>query len=233
MYRQRGGSRVKDLSEQIAQADRRLKAAQAEADRYSSLEDEQEKSSARASALAAEEQDLRRKQGSLETWIERWSDREGARKELAALHPIDDFPIEPEARLAVLTGQIAAAKAAVHRLEQEHSAAERLRAKLSTGLDERLAFISDRVVEFHGVVALHREGLRSLADARLEIGARTVASYARLVGLILGASIAFPAGWLTAAGQVAGGLAALFAGLFAAGIVLYLRVTRHERWSAK
>ncbi len=233
MYRQRGGSRVKDLSEQIVQADRRLKAAQAEASRYSSLEEEQEKSSARASVLAAEEQDLRRKQRSLETLIELWSDRERARKELAALHPIDEFPSEPEARLAALTGQIAAARAAVHRLEQEQSAAERLRAKLSTGLDERLAFISDRVEEFHGVLALHRERLRSLADARLAIGARTVASYARLVGLILGASIAFPAGWLTAAGEVAGGLAALFAGLCAAGIVLYLRVTRRERWAAK
>src|SRR5258707_3418850 len=93
MYRQRGGSRVKDLSEQIAQADRRLKAAQAEADRYSSLEEEQEKSSARASALAAEEQDLRRKQRSLETLIELWSDRERARKEIATIHAFVDFPI--------------------------------------------------------------------------------------------------------------------------------------------
>src|SRR5207253_1011922 len=153
---------------------RRLKAAQAEADRYLSLEAEQEKSSARAIALAAEEQDLRRQQRSFDTLIELWSDRESAHKELAALHPIDEFPSEPEARLAALTGQIAAAKASVHRLEQEQSAAERLRAKLSTGLDERLAFISDRVEEFHGILALHRERLRSLVDARLEIGTRTV-----------------------------------------------------------
>ena len=80
MYRTRGGSRVRELSEQIEQLEQRSKAAQAEADRYASLEQEQEKWSARAIALAAEEQHLREQQRWLEARLDLWSERERARE---------------------------------------------------------------------------------------------------------------------------------------------------------
>jgi len=234
MYRPRGGSRVRELSEQLEQAQRRLKAAQTEADRYSSLELEQEKWNARAIALAAEEQDLRRNLRSLETLLELWSDRERAREQFATLDPIDEFPSDPEARLATLSGHLAAARAIAGRLDQEQSARERMRGQLAAGLVDRLAELSDRVEEFHSNLALHKERLTRLAAARLEKVGRPNAAYARQVGLILGACLAFPAGWLTKAGQVAGGLALLFAGLFAAGFVVYRwesckqRLARHH-----
>src|SRR3989442_4974282 len=105
LFRPRGGSRVRDLLDQIAQAERRWPLALEEADRYSSLELEQEKWSARVQALAAEEQQARQMQHSLSALIDLWLEREQAREQLAALGPVDAFPSEPEARLAVLIGR--------------------------------------------------------------------------------------------------------------------------------
>ena len=231
MYRQRGGSRVRELLDQIVQAERREKVAQAEAEQYSSLEQEQEKWSARAMALASEEQELRGKQRSLEALIELWTDRQRAQQQLASLDPAGAFPGEPEARLAALQGRMEFARALARRLEEEQSERERARALAAAGLDERLGFFSDRVEEFHGRLALHQERLEALAAARLEQERRSGLLY--YAGLGFGACIAFASGWLTWKGEVAGGLAALFITLFAALFLLYRRVTGNERLAGR
>src|SRR5258706_975158 len=88
MFRTRGGSRVRELHEQIEQAERRLSAARAEAERYSWLEQGEEERSARAAALAAEELGLRRRHRSPGTRSGMWSGPERAREELARAHPV-------------------------------------------------------------------------------------------------------------------------------------------------
>jgi uncharacterized protein YhaN len=231
LLRTRGASRIKDLLEQIAQAERRWKTAQEEADRYAGLEQEQERWSARVAELGAAEQELRLELRTLDTRLDWWEGRDRAARRLAALERVDSFPLDPETTLANLKAQLTAAQSAVRRLEQEQSAGGRIREPLAANLDARLAGIADRVEEFHSLLALHRERLKSLADLRLESAQR--ASRAYLLALIPMAGVAFGAGWLTAANEVAGGLAVLFVGLFTAGVLHYRRVTRAERWAAR
>ena len=226
MYRQRGGSRAKELLDQIAQAERREKLAQAEAEQYASLEQEQEKWSARARELAAEEQELRGKQRSLEALIDLWSDRQRAQEQLASLDPAGVFPSEPEARLAALQGRLEVARALASRLEKEQSERQRARALAAVSLDERLGLLFDGVEEFHGRLALHQERLEALAAGRSEQESRSGLLF--YAGLGFGACIAFAGGWLTWRGEIAGGLAALFASLFATLFLLYRRVTRNK-----
>ncbi|HTM48642.1 MAG TPA: AAA family ATPase [Bryobacteraceae bacterium] len=231
LLRTRGASRIKDLLEQIAQAERRWKAAQEEAERYAGLEQEQEQWRARAGELGAAEQELRLELRTLEAWLDGWESRERAMQRLAALGGADCFPPRPEATLANMKAALTAARSAVRRLEQEQSTRERIREPLAANLDARLAGLADRVEEFHSLLALHRERLKTLADLRPERAQR--AGRAHLLAWIPMACAAFGAGWLTANGEAAGGLAILFAGLFTAGILHYRRVTGVERWAAR
>src|SRR5215212_5217181 len=122
-----GGWWIKELLDQIAQAERRWKLALEEADRYSSLELEQERWTARTAELGTAEQEMRRELRSLETRLEWCAERQRAAEQMAALERVDAFPTDPEARLAALNAQLAAARAVVRRLEQEQSARDLLR----------------------------------------------------------------------------------------------------------
>jgi uncharacterized protein YhaN len=217
LLRTRGGSRARDLGERIHEAERRLKLAQADAERYVALEQEYEKWSAQAAALAAEELDLHRRHRAIEAKLELWSDCEQAREELATLEPIDEFPSEPEARLAALGRSVEAARAVVQGLEEEQSARDRSRAQLT--IDEGLEKISDQVEEFHGRLTLYQDRLETLADFRQR------KNYT-LMWMASGAGVAFASGWLTWRGEVALGLAILIADLIAAGFLLYQRAAR-------
>ncbi len=226
LYRPRGSSRVRELSDQIAQAERREKLARAEAAQYASLELEQEKWSARAQALAAEEQELRSRQQALDAQVKLWSERQRAREQMASLKAAQEFPEDAETRLAALGGRVEAARVVAHRLHEERSEKERAHSALAAGLDQRLVFISDRVEEAYGLLALHRDRQEEAVAARLE--QENASSVPYYLGLALGAGISFGSGWLTSKGEIAGGLAALFATLFAALFLLYRRVTRQE-----
>jgi uncharacterized protein YhaN len=232
MFRPRGGSRVRELSEQIEQAERRLKAAQADAGRYSSLVLEQEKWNARATALAAEEQDLRRRQRSVETLLELWSDRERAREQFATLDPIDEFPSDPEARLATLSGHLAAARAIRGRLDQEQSARERMRDQLAAGWST--GWPNFPIASRNSMATSLTQGAADPVGRRaLEKVGRPNAAYARQVGLILGACLAFPAGWLTKTGQVAGDWRCCSRGSSPPDSWCIGEFTSQERWAAK
>jgi uncharacterized protein YhaN len=217
IYRPRGASRVKELGEEIEQAQRRLKLAEADADRYFPLVEEQEKWSLRVAELSKREEDLRRRNRSVEALLDQWSELERAREELSTLEPVDEIRGDPEIQLAALTGRLEAARAVAMRLEEEKAAEERARAALLIRLDERLANYWDRVEIYHGRLALHRRALEGLEAApRVPMLTAWIA---------LGASLAFAGGWLAAAGKVATGLTALLGGLFIAAFLLYRRAT--------
>ena len=217
ILRPRGAARVRDIEERISQAEQRLKLAQAEAERFVLLAGELEKWREKLDALSAEEAELRGRQHNLEKKIAAWSDAERARQELAGLETIDEFPSEPESRLAAFTGRMEAARAAVQRLEEEHSARQRLRTQLQ--VDEGPQRICDHAEEFHGRLALHRDRMETLADLlerrNLEIAWRG-----------LGMCIAFLAGWLVGRAELVAGLALLLTDLLAAGFLLYQRNAR-------
>ena len=220
LLRTRGASRARELEDQIEQAERKLKVAQAEAERYVSLAREFEQWTAKSAALSKEEAELRSRQRDLEIKLDLWSDWERARKELAGLEAIDEFPDQPEARLAMLAGRIEAAQTLVLGLEEERSARQRLRAQVE--LDDREESICDHAEEFHGRLALHRDRLESLADLRERNSVATPWN-------ALGVCVAFLAGWLVGRHEVTAGLAVLLADLVAAGFVLYQRVVSVAR----
>src|SRR5204863_8621137 len=110
LYRKRGSSRVKDLLDQIRRAERDLAAAEVEADRYVSLQQEQEKWNNLAAGLSIEEQDLREKLRTLESPLEMYSELQQAQADLAAFPEADDFGEEPEIRLAELGRRVADAR---------------------------------------------------------------------------------------------------------------------------
>ena len=139
LYRSRGGSRVKELNERIEEAERRRKVAETNAERYVSLEAEQEKRAIRVAEFSEQVEELRQKQRPLEKLLELWNERERAREELNTLDPVDEFPNEPEARLAALAGKVDAARAVANRLHNEKSAEELARAKMAAALDDKLA----------------------------------------------------------------------------------------------
>src|SRR5205814_490976 len=142
-----------------------------------------------------------------------------------------DFPDDAEARLAALTARVEAAGAVADRLHEERSEKERARALLAATLDQRLIYLADRVEEAHGRLELHKMHLEEMVAARIEQENASRLLY--YVFLALGACIAFASGWLISRGEVAGGLMALFTTLFATLFLVYRRVTRHERLTAR
>ena len=217
ILRPRGTARLRDLEERIARAEQELKLAQAEAEQFSLLAGEREKWRAKLEALSAEEAGLRGRQRDLETKIAAWSGTGRARQELAGLEKIDEFPSEPESRLAALAGRAEAARAVVRRLEDEHAARQRLRAQLQG--DEGPQRICDHAEEFHGRLALHRHRMETLAEL---LERRNL----EIVWRGLGMCIAFLAGWLVGRAELVAGLALLLADLLAAGFLLYQRNAR-------
>jgi len=217
ILRPRGASRVKDLVDQAEQVGAKLKLAQAEAERYVSLVQACEKWSEKADALSTQEAELRRRQRELETSIELWSEGEQARRELAALDAIDDFPNDPETRLAVLAGRLEASGAIVRGLEEEHSVKQQLRAQLR--IDDNLERDGEPADELYARLALHRDRLESLAALREP---KSLATDWR----VLGAAVAFLAGWLAGRDELAAGLALLLADLLVAGFLVYQRNAR-------
>ena len=195
-YRPRGACRVRELIEMIDRTEGQLKIAETEAGRYLSLVDDQEQWTLRAATLATQEQELRRR-------LELSSELQRARDQLSTLPPVDEFPDDPEGRLAELT----------LRLEQS-----RARAKLAGTLDDKLAAVADRVEELHSRLALHRHRLDTL---------RAAPPAQRLVAwALLGGAIAFAGGMLAARGEIAAGVVTLLAGLFLAGLLVYQRAVR-------
>jgi uncharacterized protein YhaN len=204
IYRKRGGSRVKDILEQIDRAERRLTAAEADADRYAAREDEQEKWTAVAAGLSIKEQELRERLRSLEAPLEIYAELEQARADLAALPEAHDLSDGPEVRLAELSRRLETA---------------RTRSKLAATLDARLVPISDAIEELHSRLALHRDRISSL---------KTLPSGSRLSAWIaIGAAVAFAGGLMTGSGKVAAGVVTLAAGLLFAGLFLYQRAARN------
>jgi uncharacterized protein YhaN len=224
LFRPRGGSRVRELNERIEEAERRRKLAEANAERYVSLESEQEKRAIRVAELSAQVEGLRQKRRPLEKMLELWGERERAREELNALDPVDEFPSDPEARLAALTGRVDAARAVANRLLNEKSAEELARAKMASALDDKLAGIWDQVEEFHSRLALHQHQLKAFRAAPRDPGAG--ARLARRALLALGGVVALGAGWLAGRGQVYVGATILLAELLIAGFIFYRRTVR-------
>ena len=217
ILRPRGASRVKDLADQMEQIGVKLKLAQAEAERYVSLVQACEKWSEKSAALSAEEAELRRRQREIETRLGLWSEGEQARRELAALEPIDEFPEDPESRLAVLAGRLEAARALVRGLEEEQSGRQQLRAQLQ--IDNGLDRDGEPADELYARLALHRDRLESLAALREKKGLATD-------WRVLGMGIAFLAGWLAGRDELAAGLLLLLADLLVAGLLVYQRNAR-------
>jgi uncharacterized protein YhaN len=212
ILRPRGASRVKDLADQMEQVGAKLKLAQAEGERYVSLVQTCEEWSERSAGLSAQEAELRRRQREIETSLELWSQGEQARQELAALDAIDEFPDDPESRLAVLTGRLEAARRVVRGLEEEQSARQQLRAQLQVeGGLERDAEPAD---ELFGTLALHRDRLETLAALRER---KSLITDWR----VLGTGVAFLAGWLAGRDEFTAGLALLLADLLVAGYLVY------------
>lgn len=224
LFRTRGGSRVKELNERIEEAERRRKVAETNAERYVSLEAEQERRALRVAELSEHVEELRQKQRPLEKLLELWTERERAREELSALDPVDEFPNDPEARLAALAGKVDAARAVANRLQNEKSAAELARAKLTAAIDEKLTEIWDRVEELYSRLALHRQHVNEFESTPREPDLKSRLAIRAL--FVLGAGIALGAGWLTGRGQVYSGLLTLLVGLIAAGFVVYRRAAR-------
>ena len=166
---------------------------------------------------SSEEAELRGRQRDLEKKIAAWSGTERARKELAGLETIGEFPSDPESRLAGFAGRVEAAQILVQRLEEEYAARQRIRAQLQ--VDERLQRICDHAEEFHGRLALHRDRMETLADLRQR---RTF----DVVWRGLGMCIAFLAGLLVWRGEMVAGLALLLTDLLAAGFLVYQRNAR-------
>jgi uncharacterized protein YhaN len=220
LLRPRGASRVRDLGEQIEQAERKLKLAQAEAERYVSLGEEHEMWSAKSAALFAEESVLRGRQRAIEIKLDLWSDWERARQELAALETIEAFPDQPEARLAALAGRVEAAQTLVMGLEEERTARQRLRAQIQ--IDDREEIICDHAEEFHGRLALHRDRLESLAALRERNSLATPWN-------AMGVCVAFLAGWLVGRHEATAGVLLMLVDLLAAGFVLYQRIASLAR----
>ncbi len=214
ILRPRGASRVRDLADQMEQTGRKLKLAQADAERYVSLVQAFEKWSEKSAALSSEEADLRRRQREIETRLELWSHRERASQELAALDTIDEFPDDPEARLAILAGRVEAARALLRGLEQEQSLRRQLRAQLQ--LDGGLERDSNPAEELYARLALHRDRVESLAALRERTSLVTGWK-------ALGMGAAFLAGWLAWRVGLAPGLTLLIADLLVAGFLLYRR----------
>jgi uncharacterized protein YhaN len=217
ILRPRGASRVRDLADQMEEVGRKLKLAQAEAERYVSLVQACEKWSEKSAALLAEEAELRRRQREIETRLELWSEGEQARQELAALDTIDEFPDDPETRLAILAGRVEVAGALVRGLEEEQSVRQQSRAQLQ--IDGGLERDDNLADEFYATLALHRDRVESLGALREQT---TFAA----VWKTLGMSIAFLAGWLAGRDELAPGLALLLADLVVAGFLVYRRNSR-------
>jgi uncharacterized protein YhaN len=217
ILRPRGASRVKDLADRMEQIGVKLKLAQAEADLYVSLVRACEKWSEKSAALSADEAELRRRQREIETSLGLWSEGEQARRELAALDSIDEFPEDPESRLAVLAGRLEAARALVQGLEEEQSARQQLRAQLQ--IDNGLERDGEPADELYARLALHRDRLESLAALREK---KSLAKDWRVLGI----GIAFLAGWLAGRDELVAGLVLLFADLLVAGFLVYQRNAR-------
>jgi hypothetical protein len=168
-------------------------------------------------ALSAQEAELRRRQREIETSLELWSAGERARLELAGLDTIDEFPDDPESRLAILTGRLEAARTVVRGLEEEQSARQQQRAQLQG--DGGLERDSEPAEELYARLALHRDRLENLAA----LGERkSLATDWR----VLGTGIAFLAGWIAGRDELAPGLALLLADLLVAGFLVYQRNAR-------
>jgi uncharacterized protein YhaN len=217
ILRPRGASRVKDLADQMEQVGVKLKLAQAEAERYVALVRACEKWSEESAALSAQEAELRSQQREIETRLELWSAGERARLELAGLDTIDEFPNDPESRLAVLTGRLEAARTLVRGLEEEQSARQQMRAQLQ--MDGGLERDAEPADELYARLALHRDRLESLAALR---DRKSLAADWRVLGM----GVAFLAGWLAGRDELAAGVALLFADLLVAGFLVYQRNAR-------
>jgi uncharacterized protein YhaN len=212
ILRPRGASRVRGLADQMEEATLKLKAAQAEAERYVSLVQACEKWSATAAALSAEEAELRRR-------LELESDRERSMQELAALDTIDEFPDDPETRLAALAGQVEAARALVRGLEEEQSRRQQLRAELQ--IDDTLERHGGPADELYARLALHRDRAESLANLRQQKILPLPTSW-----IALGIGIALLAGWLAWKDGWAPGLALVFTDILVAEFLVYQRLVR-------
>ena len=210
-----GGSRVRDLTARIEQTQRNLEAAKAEAERYAELEQEQEKWSDLAASLAAEEAELLQRLRALDSAREVWSECERARWELTRLEPIEEFPSEPEARLAALVSEANAARIAIDRIESERKVKQELRAQLP--IDAGLTEIADGVEKHYAGLASHRDRLRSLA-------LRTRRSRNALWMAIVFAEV-----WFASGNAVAALTAAVLVSLVAVGFLLFERTARRAR----
>ena len=215
-----GASRVRDLMAGIDQAKRNLEAAKAESERYAELEQEQEKWSEQAASLAAEEVELLRRLRLLDSARDVWSECERARRELAGLDVIEEFPDEPEARLAALASGTNAARIAIQRIESERKVKQELRAQLP--IDERLMEIADGVEKQYVELASHRDRLRTLAALRARRSRNGL-------WMALGVAIVFAEVWFAAGNGVAAAVAALLASLVAVGFLLFERAARRAR----
>ena len=83
LLRPRGASRCAISAAQIEQAEEKLQAAQAEAERYVTLEQEEEKFAARVAASPPKKPICCGRRSRSKALLERWSDCERARQELA------------------------------------------------------------------------------------------------------------------------------------------------------
>ncbi|MEO7649211.1 MAG: hypothetical protein ABIZ80_01995, partial [Bryobacteraceae bacterium] len=150
---------------------RKLKLARQESDRYPVLVQQEAEWSRTVAALGDTGKTLRHTLARLDLLIELWplwAGREAARIEMESFSPIDEFPVDPELRLATLAEQIHAAQTAVDRFDADLAGKRQLQAQLTEGLDPALAARREAVEEHHSLLALHRDRLHQVPPARIK-----------------------------------------------------------------
>ncbi len=220
LLRQRGSSVTRDLTMRIEQTEDRLRAAQAEAERYLQLEQEEARWRAQAAELSAEELRLLERKRAYELAIETWSECEEARRELASIEPVLSFPNQPEARFVIHRQTVDAARQALLKIEEERQ--NKLRLRESMVPDERLEGLAGRVEEFHGKLAAHSDRLETLAGIRSRSGRNTL-------WMALAVSIVFAQGWLVSRSVMGALVAAGISGLAVGAFLIFERRFRRAK----
>ncbi len=218
LYRVRGGCRVKELTEKIEAADERRKQAEIDADRYITLEALQDELAFRLSAVTEEERQLRERLAPMEKLLERRSEQERLKSELAALDPVEEFPPDPETRMATLVSRVDTARATEARLQNEQQAADLERAKLAAAVNGGAPGDDAWIEEFHSRLGRYRDCQKAFDGVPDGSDMRTRTLLACC--LAIGACVAFGSGLLTGRGQLYSAAVTIVAAIFGAFLVL-------------
>ena len=171
LLRQRGAARLNALAASLEDLTKKLKLARQESVRYPALLQDEAEWKQTVIALGSDGEALRHSLARLELLIELWpvwAAREAARREMESFNPIDEFPVDPELRLATLAEQIHATQTSVDRFEADRSGKLQWRAQLIEILDASLDSRRKGVEEHHSLLALHRDRLQQVPPARFK-----------------------------------------------------------------